>query len=105
MVIRPPIAGPITGAIRAGQVKVAIACTSCDLGVVRRTTSRPTGAIRAAAAPCRIRAATKGQKPSLSPHKAEAEVKTPIAPTNTVRDPNRSAAQLEAGISAATVSR
>ena len=47
------------GAKRAGHVAVEMSPISHPRGAWRRTRKRPTGAIRAAAAPCPIRAATK----------------------------------------------
>ncbi len=45
------MSGPITGAIRAGQVMVAIARTSSAFAAPRSTSWRPTGVISAADAP------------------------------------------------------
>jgi len=51
VVIQAPISGPMTGAINAGQVIVAIARTSSAFGASRSTSWRPTGVISAADAP------------------------------------------------------
>ena len=96
--MKPPSGGPITGPISAGTVRYAIAETSSDFGIVRSTTSRPTGTIIAPPIPWRIRAITSCGSVSTSEQPIEPSVKTTIAEQNTVRAPNRSASQPESGM-------
>ena len=104
MTRKPPIGGPTTGPISPGQVVSAIARTISALLAERSTTSRPTGDISAAPAPCSRRAPTNSLIDWLAPHMIEASVNTAIAAQNTVRGPNRSASQPLAGIVAASAS-
>ena len=62
-------------------------------GVLRSTTSRPTGDMKAAATPCRARAAMKVHRFGLSAHSSEDSVNRPMAPANRLRAPKRSLAQ------------
>ncbi len=103
MAISPPSGGPSTGAISAGQVMAAMAGIRSFLAVVRITTSRPTGDIRAAAKPCSTREARNIHKPVDRPHRMEAKTNRPTAPAKTVRAPKRSAIQPLAGTTAARV--
>src|SRR5262249_61377574 len=97
--------GPITGAVRAGQVRKAIARTRSCFWVLRSTTRRPTGTIIAPPTPWRIRAAVNAGRLVLAAHTTEATVKVAIAEANTVRAPNRSVSQPLAGMKTATVRR
>ncbi len=101
----PPSGGPITGAMSPGQVMVPMASISRCFGVSRSTTSRPTGDMKAAAAPCSTRAATNTSKVGASPQASEAMVKVPTASANTRRAPKRPAHQPAAGTSAAIAIR
>ncbi len=47
--MKPPTAGPITGATRPGVVDMATAVTRSFFSVERNSTRLPTGAIRVAA--------------------------------------------------------
>ena len=105
VVMKPPSGGPITGPISAGIVSQASAEISSDFGTVRRITSRPTGTIMAPPMPCTMREATKSGSECAKPQAAEPKVKTTIAARNTVRAPNRSAAQPLKGMNTANDSR
>ena len=54
------------------MVRTDMAPTSWDFGVVRRRTRRPTGPIKAPAAPWAIRAATRVGRDTARPQAAEA---------------------------------
>ncbi len=99
--MKPPSGGPSTGANRAGQTSIDRAAISWLLSALRSTTSRPTGDIMAAAAPCRMRAAMKVGKVGARPHSIEAITNRPMAPMNRLRAPSRSASQALAGRQAA----
>ena len=62
-VMKPPTGGPSTGAASAGHVSVAKRRMSSAGAVVLRTTSRPTGTIKAPAAPWSMRDAVKDNTP------------------------------------------
>ena len=95
--MKPPSGGPTTGAIRPGQVMSAMARTRSCFEAVRRTASRPTGDISAAAAPCSTRAEVNSKRLPANPQRIEAKVKTPIAAQKTLRTPKRSASHPLAG--------
>jgi hypothetical protein len=99
--MKPPRAGATTGAASAGQVIRAIACSSSDFWVLRRTTRRPTGVMRAPPTPCTARASPNSVRLPARPQHSEASVNTAIADVNTLRDPNRSASQPLSGMNAA----
>ena len=77
---------------------------SC-FSVVRSTTRRPTGTIMAPPMPWTTRAAVNCQKPALNPQRIEDPVNTPMAETNTVRAPKRSATQPLMGMKTASINR
>ena len=62
----------------------------------------PTGVIRPPPIPCSTRNATSSPKPLASPHRADAAVKTAMAPSRTCRGPSRSPSQAAAGMESAT---
>ncbi len=99
--MKPPTAGPITGATRPGVVDIATAVTRSLFSVERNSTRFPTGAIRVAARACSTRAATNSVRFWLIPQRAEAAAKPMIAPAKTLRAPSRSATQVETGRKAA----
>ncbi len=101
----PPSTGPITGAINAGHVIVPSASIRRALGVSCSTTMRPTGDMKAAEAPCRMRATTNSGSEPARPHASEASVNAPTAVANTLRAPKASAAQPAAGMKTTTASR
>ncbi len=99
-----PSSGPITGAVNAGQVISAIACTSSDLRAFFSTMIRPTGVISALPAPCTARATTNSARPPESPQNSEAMVKTAMDAMKTRLAPYRSPSHPERGMKAAIVS-
>ncbi len=99
--MKPPIAGPITGATRAGVVEMAMALTRSFFSVERSSTRLPTGTIRVAAAACSTRAPTNCTRLWLSPQRIEAKAKPAIAAAKTDRAPSRSATQVDSGKRAA----
>ncbi len=99
--MKPPSAGPITGATSPGVVEIATAATRSFLAVARSSTRLPTGVIKVAARACRTRAATNSGRFWLKPQRAEAAAKPTMAPANTLRAPSRSATQVETGRKAA----
>ncbi len=101
---KPPSAGAITGATRAGQVRYAMALTSSDLAVVRSTTSRPTGTISAPPAPWSTRATVSIGRLVATAQPTEARVKIATAVVKIRRAPKRSVSQPLIGMSTATVS-
>src|SRR6201990_1885808 len=103
--MKPPSGGPITGPTSAGTVTQAIALTSALLSTERSSTSRPTGVIIAPPNPCRMRAMTKSVTDDDSAQPIEPTMNTATATLNTVRAPNRSAVQPEAGMNTASDSR
>jgi hypothetical protein len=100
--MKPPIGGPTTGPVSAGVVTQAIAPTSSRLGIERTMMSRPTGVIIAPPMPCTIRAITKSVSELETAQPIEPITNTAIAARNTVRAPNRSAAQPLAGMNTAS---
>jgi hypothetical protein len=104
-VIRPPSGGPITGAVKAGQVRKAMARIRSCFSVLRSTMRRPTGTIIAPPMPWTMRAAVNARRLPLAAQRIEAMVKVAIAEPNTTRAPNRSVTQPLAGMKTATVSR
>ncbi len=103
--MKPPSGGAITGAARAGQVRIAMARMRSGFGVARSTASRPTGTISAPPAPWTMRASVKETRPVDRPQATDARVKTATAVQNTRRAPKRSAAQPLAGSRSARVNR
>ena len=73
-------------------------------GVVRSSTSRPTGTIIAPPTPWKTRAPISVVRFDDAPQRIEPRVKTTIAEQNTVRAPSLSATQPEAGMNTASVS-
>ena len=65
----------------------------------------PTGISIPPPSPCSARNATSSGSEVASPHSADAAVNSPIAPSSTLRPPNRSPTQPEAGIATASVTR
>ena len=86
-------------------MRYAIAETSSAFGIVRSTTSRPTGTIIAPPIPCRMRASTSSGSVCTNEHAIEPSVNTTIAEQNTVREPKRSASQPERGMKMPRLSR
>ncbi len=105
MVIQAPISGPITGAIRAGQVMVAIARTSSPFGAPRKTSWRPTGVISAADAPWNSRATVNCKSEPEKPQATEDSVNSTIEVRKTSRAPKRSASQPAGAMNTAMASR
>ncbi len=68
--MKPPIGGPITGPSIEGMVSTDIARTRSCLGVVRSSTSRPTGPISAPAAPSATRASSSSGRLVAKPQAA-----------------------------------
>ena len=101
----PPIAGPTTGPMSAGQVINPIAAMIPSLGVFFKTMIRPTGTIKAPPIPCNTLAKIKKFKLSLMPHKIDAAVNINIANVKTLRAPKRSANHPLIGIMTANVSK
>ncbi len=99
--MKPPSAGPITGATNPGVVEMAMAATRSFFSVERSSTRLPTGVIRVAVSACSTRAAMNSGRFWLKPQSAEAAAKPTIAPANTLRAPSRSATQVETGRKAA----
>ncbi len=93
VVMKPPSGGPTTGAMSAGQTIQPMASMIWCFGVSRSTTSRPTGDMKAAAAPWTRRDAISVQKVGLIPHSSEASVNTAIAAAKRLRASKRSLAQ------------
>ena len=87
VVMKPPMGGPSTGAIKPGTVTVCIRLTRLRLSLPRNTTSRPTGTIIAPPMPCTTRAAVNSKSELEKPHKTEAAVKIAIALRKIVFDP------------------
>jgi hypothetical protein len=69
--IAPPSTGPTTGPSSAGMVTTDMAPTSSFFGVVRSSTSRPTGPIMAPAQPCSRRNPTSWPRLVAKPQAAE----------------------------------
>lgn len=105
VLIQPPTGGPRIGATSAGQVRIAMARTICSFGVLRNTTSRPTGTIIAPPRPCSVRAAVKAGRLPLAAHSSEDSVNTMIAAANTRRAPKRSAIQPLIGMNTVSATR
>ena len=82
-----------------------MARTRSRRSVVRSSSSRPTGTIIAPPVPCSTRARMKPGSDDDRPQQIEPMVKTTMAARNTVRVPNRSATQPEAGMNTASASR
>ncbi len=99
--MKPPMAGPMTGATSAGVVDMAMALTRSSFLVERSRTRLPTGVISAAARACSTLAPTNSCKLRLSAHSTEATAKAAIAPAKTDRAPSRSATQVDSGRNAA----
>ncbi len=75
------------------------------LSMLRNKTSRPTGTIMAPPKPCNTRAAVSSITLLERPQSMEPIVNRPIAARNTVRPPNRSAAQPLTGTNTARLSK
>ena len=88
----------------AGQVSSAVARRMPLGGVVRSTTSRPTGTMKAPPTPCSARAAMKNHAAVENPQSAELSVNSAIAAVSTARAPKRSTAQALGRMKIATVS-
>ena len=69
--MKPPSGGPTIGPTSAGIVTHDSACTISDFGIVRSSTSRPTGTIIAPPVPCTNRPATSAPSESLSAQPTE----------------------------------
>src|SRR6185295_10206950 len=89
----------------AGIVTHESASTSSDFGIVRSSTSRPTGTIIAPPMPCTNRPATSVPSESLSAQPTEPSRNTAIADTNVVRAPKRSATQPLTGTKTASANK
>jgi hypothetical protein len=105
VVMKPPSGGPTMGPTSAGTVTHESACTISDFGIVRSSTSLPTGTIIAPPAPCTNRPATSSPSDPLAAQPIEPTRNTAIAETNVVRAPNRSATQPLTGMNTASASR
>ena len=77
--MKPPSGGPTIGPTSAGIVTHESACTISDFGMVRSSTSRPTGTIIAPPVPCTNRPATSAPSESLSAQPTEPSRNTAIA--------------------------
>ncbi len=95
--MKPPIAGPSVGAASIGTVVMVMTRIRSCLAVDSSSTIRPTGAIMAAALPCRIRAATKIGNERLRAQNTDATVNSTMALANTLRAPKRSVIQPPVG--------
>ncbi|MNV66127.1 hypothetical protein D3C71_1588660 [compost metagenome] len=105
MTMKPPSGGPITGPSSAGMDRKDMAFSRSCLGTVRSRMIRPTGTIIAPAIPWMIRATTSWGRSCESAQAMELSVNRPMAATNTLRAPYRSAAQPLTGTKTATDSR
>ncbi len=103
--MKPPSGGPTIGPTSAGIVTHESACTISAFGIVRSSTSRPTGTIIAPPMPCTNRPATSAPSESLSAQPTEPSRNTAIADTNVARAPKRSATQPLTGMKTASASR
>ncbi len=65
----------------------------------------PTGTSIPPPRPCSARNATSSGSEVATPHSADAAVNKPMAPSSTLRPPNRSPTQPEAGIATASATR
>jgi hypothetical protein len=101
----PPRNGATIGAASAGQVRIAMAVTSWSRPARRSTTSLPTGTISAPPRPCRIRHSVNSTRPEEAAQRADAIVKSAMAPTKTVREPTRSVIHPLTGMNTASVTR
>ncbi len=81
--MKPPSAGPITGATSPGVVEMAMAATRSFFSVERSSTRLPTGVIRVAARACSTRAPTNCPRVWLMPQSAEAKAKPAMAAAKT----------------------
>ena len=94
----PPISGPSTGPSMAGRVSTDMAETSSFLGVLRNSTSRPTGSIIAPAIPWATRATISWVRSWARPQAADEIANIATATVNTSRAPKRSATQALIGM-------
>ena len=105
VVRNPPTGGPTIGPISPGMLSQAIASTSWLRGVMRTSTSRAIGVIIAPPMPCRNREPTKVKSEFEIAQATEPAMNTRIATRKTLRDPHRSAIQLEIGMKMASATR
>ena len=103
--MKPPSAGPITGAISPGQTMRPIASMMRSFGVSVSTMRRPTGDMNAAAMPCSRRAANSAPNVGAAPHRSEASVNTATAPAKRFLAPKRSLAQPAVGTNTVMATR
>src|SRR5208337_1590559 len=101
VVMNPPSGGPATGPSSAGTVRYASASTRSLFSTLRKSTRRPTGTIIAPPRPWKTRAAIRVSSEFDAPQQIEPRVKTTMAEQKTVRAPNRSATQPDAGMNRA----